>query len=501
MAQLPGRLALDLSVRSASGVQRPRRGALAAGGLLLAALLTWAPAATAADLLGTWHVLVHYRDANSGAPERLRWNDRIWVFERKGSKLYWTEYPIVVFSSDAGRFERRQSGQYARVIGAWEPNEGQLANLEAGLKINSRGSKKKSLRGSDEAGWQSTARARAASASVITYQENWRVEGFSGLPIFEQQDVMASARTETLEGVTRYQTTALEEGGNVLVGRYQRDGTREGTFTMRRSGSVGRLEERSQSEIQQAAVERSYGALAREEAAKGIDRIVDETGLQLTTEQREELVREALQLVELGRSPREVSDALQKSMLQKTFAWAQEGADHGAGARYRMPFVSDDPRKLVLGYRGAEGARAGDLRKERDRYALVFSVPTGTPIVAARAGSVVQTGSRVAVLHPDGTFAVYSQVAKAAVSIGRAVEPGDRLGESGDPGRRDGNELYFGVYFMSSDGEIQSLRVRFADGSAEGFEPVEGTSYPGHGTSYPGHGKGGGGQPGAESAP
>lgn len=496
MAQLSGRLAHDLSGGTVGWRPLLRRRALRASGLALAVLLTGAPAAQAADLLGTWHVLVHYRDASSGAPELQRWIDRIWVFERKGSKLYWTEYPIVVFSSDAGRFERIRSGQFARVLGAWEPDEDQLANVEEGLEVNGRGSKKKSLRGSDAAGWRTTARAQAASASIITFQENWSVEDYSGLPVFEQRDVMESARTETLEGVTRYETRTVDPGGNVLVGGYQRDGTREGTFTMRRSGAVGRLEERSQREIQQAAFERSLGAVAREEAAKGVDRIVEETGLQVTAEQREELVREAVQLVELGRSPGEVSDALQATMRRKMFAWVPEGANPAAGVRYGMPFASDEPRKLALGYRGVEtgDASADDRRKERDRYSLVFSLPSATPIVAARAGSVVQAGSRIAVLHADGTFAVYSPVAKPTVSVDSAVELGDLLGETGEPDREGGEGLVFGVYRMGSDGEARSLRVRFADGSAEGFEPVAGAA-------YPGNGKRGGGQPGSEASP
>ena len=226
MAQLPRRRALDLSL------------------LLLAASLLPAAPAAAFDLVGTWHVLVHYRDAASGAPEQLRWQDRIWVFERKGKKLRWTEYPIVVFASQAGRFENLSTSGAVRVLGAWEPNESQLANIEAGLRINTRGSKKKSLRGSDAEGWRSTARAQAASASVITYQENWSVSGLPDAPVFDQHDVMASARTETLEGLTRYETTSIEAGGDLLRGRYQRDGSRTGTFVMRRSGEVGLLEPR-----------------------------------------------------------------------------------------------------------------------------------------------------------------------------------------------------------------------------------------------------------------
>ncbi|MBW2361977.1 MAG: hypothetical protein JRG84_13795 [Deltaproteobacteria bacterium] len=217
-----------------------------------AALVVWLvllPAAHAADpgvagtvdLAGAWHVLVHYTDDNSSHPDQLRWHDRVWVFERKNGKLVWTEYPIVVFGDDAGRFERRSSGQYARVLGGWWPSEAQLANIRVGLRTNTRGMKSKKLRGSDAEGWATHSRVRAASASVISYQENWSVTYEAGLPHFQQQDVMGSARTESLEGITRYETRESAAGG-AFAGAYERDGTRHGTFWMRRAGARLRLD-------------------------------------------------------------------------------------------------------------------------------------------------------------------------------------------------------------------------------------------------------------------
>ena len=106
-----------------------RRLATLAALLLLAA----APAARAADLpdrlAGTWHVLVHYKDANATHPDEQRWDDRVWVFEKTGDRLKWTEYPIAVFADESGRFERRSTGQLARVLGYWEPSEAQLAEI------------------------------------------------------------------------------------------------------------------------------------------------------------------------------------------------------------------------------------------------------------------------------------------------------------------------------------------------------------------------------------
>jgi hypothetical protein len=121
------------------------RAAVAALAVLFGAVS--AGAEPSVDLIGTWHVLVHYRDDHTVRPEQERWEDKAWVFERSGSRLRWTEYPIVVFSDETGRFERRQTGQYARVLHAWEPNAKQLEDIRRGLEYNTRGSKSKTLRG------------------------------------------------------------------------------------------------------------------------------------------------------------------------------------------------------------------------------------------------------------------------------------------------------------------------------------------------------------------
>jgi len=237
---------------------------------LLAAGFAFAPVAAAEDapaaaspidLVGVWHVLVHYTDDNSSHPEQLRWHDRLWVFEREHGKLVWTEYPIVVFGDDTDRFERRSSGQYARVLGGWWPSENQLANIRLGLRTNTRGMKSKKLRGSDAEGWSTASRPRAASASVITYQELWTIRFVNGLPRFEQEDVLGSARAETLKGVTRYEILEREPGG-VLSGPYERDGTRHGRVWLRRAGGRLRLEDKDPSQ-QPAPVQRSPAADAR----------------------------------------------------------------------------------------------------------------------------------------------------------------------------------------------------------------------------------------------
>jgi hypothetical protein len=209
---------------------------------LVALLLLLAPSARAADLadslVGTWHVLVHYRDDHSHDPKQLRWDDRLWEFEREGERLKWTEYPLVIFQDDTGRFEQLGGTGAARVIGAWDPTPGQLEEIALGLSYNTRGMKSKTLRDT-HGGWHSASRPTAASASIVSYTESWNIEGTPELPAFRREDTLGGERTETLDGVTLYATTERDPGGAVFNGTYERDGSRHGVFTMRRAGAAG----------------------------------------------------------------------------------------------------------------------------------------------------------------------------------------------------------------------------------------------------------------------
>jgi hypothetical protein len=208
--------------------------------VLVCALLWWANASSAGgvDLSGTWYVLVHYRDAASAHPDRERWEDRVWVFAREHTGLRWSEYPVVLFEDESGRFERSAGGQSARTLRFWEPSPAQRAEIANGLQVAARGARHKTLRGSDAAGWASAPPRSAGSASALTYSEIWRVESASELPVFDRSDALGGAVTESLEGRTRYETVSVRGDGVLLEGRYERDDTRRGTFRMMRSGAI-----------------------------------------------------------------------------------------------------------------------------------------------------------------------------------------------------------------------------------------------------------------------
>ncbi len=189
-------------------------------------------------LVGTWHVLVHYTDAATEHPERERWVDRVWKFERAGDRLEWTDYPIVVFKDGSERFAALGTNRQARVLGYWEPNSRQQDEIEQGLEVNPRGSKTKTLRSSADGSWSSGGRARAESSLYLTYTETWTIahDTESGLPDFGRADSMSSGISDSIDGQTLFTTERVGEGGLVLEGRFSRDGTRHGRFRMTRSG-------------------------------------------------------------------------------------------------------------------------------------------------------------------------------------------------------------------------------------------------------------------------
>ncbi|MGH0029046.1 MAG: M23 family metallopeptidase [Myxococcota bacterium] len=163
-------------------------------------------------------------------------------------------------------------------------------------------------------------------------------------------------------------------------------------------------------------------------------------------------------------------------------------ARHDDAWRYRMPFGGDRARVLSQGVGGRFSHTAAS------HYAFDFSMPSGTPVLAARSGRVVRvrdglrdSGRRklrddqansVEVLHADGTVALYAHLRRGArVQVGDAVRVGQRIGTSGDSGFSTGPHLHFMVWQRMADLSRRSLPIRFHDGSTEGFVPTEGVAY------------------------
>ncbi|NML52073.1 M23 family metallopeptidase [Streptomyces sp. R302] len=85
-----------------------------------------------------------------------------------------------------------------------------------------------------------------------------------------------------------------------------------------------------------------------------------------------------------------------------------------------------------------------------------FAVPTGTPVKAAGAGTVVKAGpngggdgpaygNAIVVKHANGTYSQYAHLSKIKVHIGQKVAAGQRIALSGNTGNSSGPHLHFEI--------------------------------------------------------
>lgn len=103
-------------------------------------------------------------------------------------------------------------------------------------------------------------------------------------------------------------------------------------------------------------------------------------------------------------------------------------------------------------------------RDAENRYGIDFAADIGTPVLAARAGTVMdlETGytrsgannpdalgqaNYIRILHDDGTMGLYAHLdtGGATVRIGQRVRRGEVIGLSGDTGYTSGPHLHFAV--------------------------------------------------------
>ncbi|MDB5980256.1 MAG: lytM [Pseudomonas sp.] len=112
----------------------------------------------------------------------------------------------------------------------------------------------------------------------------------------------------------------------------------------------------------------------------------------------------------------------------------------------------------------------------RSRYAMDIAMPEGTPIIAARAGTVIKvengqsgrgsdpSGNFVRILHDDGTMGVYLHLMQGSVDVkeGQRVAVGSDLARSGNTGNSTGPHLHFVIQRNAGLG-LESIPYQFAE--------------------------------------
>jgi murein DD-endopeptidase MepM/ murein hydrolase activator NlpD len=170
------------------------------------------------------------------------------------------------------------------------------------------------------------------------------------------------------------------------------------------------------------------------------------------------------------------------------WVWGNPRALHDRAARYRMPFGGREKRILTQGANG-QFSHTGE-----SKYSFDWAMPIGTPILAARAGKVVNVAdgytkagtaqtflreaNAVTIMHDDGTFATYAHLDPGAgARQGMYLYAGEVIGFSGNTGFSTGPHLHFSVWKPGFDGDNGTIPIRFADGSRGGFVPSEQVAY------------------------
>jgi murein DD-endopeptidase MepM/ murein hydrolase activator NlpD len=176
-------------------------------------------------------------------------------------------------------------------------------------------------------------------------------------------------------------------------------------------------------------------------------------------------------------------------------------ARHNPKDGYRLPWQQGEHYPVSQAYGGPITTHTD----RSSRFAVDFSLPEGTPVLAARTGMVVNLEDYfsagapdkalldkvnfVDILHDDGTIATYAHLAERSVVVhlGQLVFAGEKLGLSGSTGYSSGPHLHFAVWRPESGvkGFVQlSLPVEFCMDGRASCAPVEyGTTVPNRSTA------------------
>jgi len=165
-----------------------------------------------------------------------------------------------------------------------------------------------------------------------------------------------------------------------------------------------------------------------------------------------------------GGSKKKVLDLSRISSMEgvnyrSSYGWVRGSAFavHDDGYLYKLPFLKGSEIFVSQGYNGETS------HKGLSAYAVDFPVPVGTPVYAAREGTVVGSESRnnlggaspeyrqyanyVIIEHSDGTMGNYYHLKQGgtAVAVGQKIKKGDLIGYSGNTGYSSGPHLHFSV--------------------------------------------------------
>ena len=153
--------------------------------------------------------------------------------------------------------------------------------------------------------------------------------------------------------------------------------------------------------------------------------------------------------------------------------WGTLTAQHDDSATYILPYPVGQSFPVSQGFHGKYSHTGGDS------YSIDFKMPEGSPVHAARAGTVVGVkddsslgggnkkhewdANYILIRHSDGTLGHYVHLQKdgAKVKVGDKVAAGQLIGLSGNTGHSTGPHLHFAVFKAQSGKQRETIPVKF----------------------------------------
>ncbi len=173
--------------------------------------------------------------------------------------------------------------------------------------------------------------------------------------------------------------------------------------------------------------------------------------LLVSTKQQEKLYQE--QLKKLEQQQLEIGAAIEtvEKQLRDSFDPALLPTKHPG---VFQPPVPGAP--MSQGYGATSFAQKA--YKTKFHNGIDFAAPLGTPIAAARAGTVVATGNNgkyqygkyIVIQHDNGLTTLYAHLSKQSVAKGDVVAAGQVIGYVGNTGYSYGAHVHFTVYWSTS---------------------------------------------------
>ncbi len=126
---------------------------------------------------------------------------------------------------------------------------------------------------------------------------------------------------------------------------------------------------------------------------------------------------------------------------------------------------------------GHFGARRKGGRKHKG---IDLEASIGTPIRAARAGKVIETGNHpsgygkyVEMRHPDGFITIYAHLSEIDVREGRIIRRGKIIGKVGKSGNASHRLIKSHVHFEIREGGVAVDPMDYIQSEEKGMHPVK----------------------------